>query len=345
MCLKCNKSPGIPILSDGYIQLIEHLLQHKQIYGDKTQLNSIIKWSSLICLLKRTKDEQIRTDIKKGIKKSSPDIGKAVSYALTHVIPSQLRAYGALTSGLQSFEEITATNLIKGDIEINGKKLRAKVPRIVAPSSFIKVIAKHFQITHLDAEIDEHGFQSVTQLIGELNGYYSYYRRERYQILKEKSNEKPIFHGQELEHAKIETTPDLAINFLNNQLAPYLIHPGSLGAEKAYAYLHMQSFNRGKKGLKRTYMQALKAKVGHNLRRFEFWKERQFERLEWSSLIINDFTKLYNKFYKLKDVKRAIKQNGYYKIDCSNDPMMEYVKSKVSEHKMVKTSKAIWKSH
>ena len=323
------------------------LLQHAKIYDSKPQLTLLQKWTSLSFLLKKTfiPDNKSLIHSKLCSLSNGEWIQQVIGYAMIHIIPSQLGYYVSLLSGLQTFKQLTSTNMIISKVSIDGKTVKSKKPRIKAPTTAIKTIAHKLGIMHLDEEINVNGYQSVTSLIGELNGYYTFYETERFKLLKEKKTGKPVFHGQHKKHQAIETKPPYAQCLFNNQFAEPKVHSGSLGVEKTYSFIEQQEFNRGKKGIRNLYIQQTKMRVAHDMKQFQYWREREFENTDWSIAIIDDYTKAENDLFQLSYVEESIKSKGYYKIDNHEETILEYVKKQLQKDKLIFTSKPKWKNH
>ena len=313
-------------------------------------MKKIKYWVSQVMLLKKTLDPENTKAIQSQIAsmKQNESIAKLIGNAYTHIIASQLRSYTTILTGQQTFQQLTATNLIKSKIQKDGVIVDSFMPRIKAPPSTVKHIAHHLRIRHLDQEMDCEGFQSLSEFIGELDGFYDFYQTQRYRLLSEKSNDsknKPLFYGQHKQHWEFETKPYNAISMLNNQQVPSLTHKGSLDVEKTNAYLGEQEFNRGRKGLKKLYIQGLKAKFATNFIQYNHWKEKNFKDINWSQTIKDDFEKLFNDVYTAKHVINAINIDGFYHIPDYSDSIFEIVESHVKKHELRFSSKPVWKSH
>lgn len=328
---------------------------HAHYYNNPKYIQLLQRWTSTQFLLKKSYVAGWRDDIKKKLQQFSPEeiqwIDKAVGQAYVQIIPSQIGYYVSLLSGLQSFEELTETNLIKSKVvygEIiygaNGEIINHQnsvMPRKKAPHSAIIYIAEKIRLECLketEEQILSIGYQSLEELIGELEGYYQFYEKERFQPLSEKTKHRPVFYGQHNAHKKIELKPAYAECLFNNQYAPPKTgRDGSTAIEAHNAYIEQQEFNRGKKGLKNLYIQETKTFVAISLIKWRWWKEKEFKGTDWSSSLIKEYSDYANKIFECTWVNDAIKSNkGYYVINCgaNEKEMSVYIKNMVQFHQL-----------
>lgn len=327
------------------MEVIEWLLRYEDYFNSPDALKLLREWTDLQLLTKRTKDGDEKDAILEKIKKfpNVEWVEEVLHFSFCNIHPSQLGGFVSLLVGLQSFQQLTKSNVINSSIIKNGVKCDSKMPKITAPTTAITTIAHKLKLIYLDDELNKYGYQSVTHYKGEIEAFYMFFETERYQLLSQKHNQKPLFHGQHKAHMQIELKTENAMICFNNQFAPSLIHRGSLGVERTNSFLGAQFFPRGKKGLKRTYMHITKAKVCHNLGQFIYWEKLKFKKLSWSKQIIDDFDDVRQALYNLPYVVREMRHNGYYVIKDVQDDILPQIKKQVLNHELVFTNQPIWK--
>ena len=325
----------------------EFLLRHRNVYDDERQMKKIREWSSNVMLLKKTMDS-VNTQLLQLTICTMPDqdwVERVIGYAYTHIVPSQIRSFTTIITNQQTFKQLTKSNLIASKVSKQGTITDSLMPKIKAPPSAVRHIAHHLKITHLDEEMDETGFQSLSEFIGEIDGFYTFYQEPRYRLSLEKKDDKPLFHGQHLNHWKSERKPQNAICMMNNQNAAAISHKGSLDVEKTNAYLGEQEFQRGIKGLVDLYIQGNKAKLANNFIKFDHWRERNFKEVQWSSKSIHEFDELYDETQTAKHVLEALRDRGYYRIVNYSNEVKQWVEKQVKQHELAFEEKPIWKGH
>jgi len=341
------------------------LKMNEHIYNDDNYLQLLQRWTSTQFLLKKSYETDDREHIKKKLgefsRRELQYINQAIGAAFVCIIPRQLGYYMSLLSGLQSFEELTKTNLIKAKVvygqiitDRHGNVINHKnsfMPRIKAPTSSVNYVARKLKLecfAVLEKRIVAEGYQSLEELIGEIEGYYQFYEEERYCPLDKKETQRPVFYGQHKAHKEFELKPAYAECLFNNQYAPPKTgRDGSTAIEAHNAYIEQQEFNRGKKGLTNLYIQETKIFVAMSLIKFRWWRERDYKGTDWSQSLIKDYNDYSNKIFECTWINDIIKSRGYYEIKNGDNEkdIRNYIQHMVQLHELKFTDRRPrWKS-
>ena len=334
----------------------------KDILCEPTTQSACFEWVRLKMLTHKTKQD---TDgeldyIKKQLRKfDAPTVKKikhiiAFSFLKTH--PSQIRIMAGYWTKLQSFEELTETNLIKCRLIKNKQIYDSKFARIKAPTSAATFILHQLQIQHLDEEMDKYGYQSLTEYLGEIDGFYQFYEEERFTILSQRKDGKPLFHGQHKDHWDIERNPSYANCSFCNQFSKSLIHHGTMGVEQTNSVLGQHNFQYGKRGLSCCYKQMTKMKQTTRIKQFNYWEEKNWisideitqkeTKLDWiNEDIKKDFRETINDLYNLRFAQNELHSKRYYTIKTKEDEIISLTEKKVKKHKLKFTSQAHWNAN
>lgn len=362
--ISCEFEPKPTIITETLIGCTEYLLQKEDIYGHPKQLKLIRKYVDQVLLLRKTWKDDNRDKLKSEISRlndltltcGAPKnwVIKTIGHAYQHIVFEEVPSYVALITGLVSFEECTmkeylCESLIQKD-EIISTAMR---PKLQAPQTAVLAIAKHLQIDYIDHDfINKHSTpQSLTQLQGKFEGFYNFYKKQRYQLLSEKKNSIPLFHGQEENHEKLELDVLYLQQVYNNTLAKsFTPWNGSLQNEQCHqmANVHM-GINKGFVNLKGKYLQLSRFLNHHNQKKIEYWTKRNWldrddEKIPYDDETIQKMNLWSNKLYNATHVIHAFKNIGYYQFNTTkNDEYLtKWVKEKVEKDKLIFKKKKKW---
>ena len=323
---------------------------HRKIYGDEKQLELIQLYVQLIHLLVETRGEIYRNFLKRQLKslKCIEWIEKTLGYALTHCFSGHLRCLFSLITKMQTYEEVTKTNVTKSKIECNDEEIDTFIPKLKAPPSAVIRTAHALKLFHLDDRLDVNGVLSLEELRYELKGFYKFFESPRYRLECDKKKvQRPVFHGQHIKHMKREIKPQNAICLFNNQYAPARINRGSLGVEQTNGFFEQQEFHRGRKGLVLTYIKEAIVFVAYNWRKWKYWNQNatKLNASGMSESIKITLKEIENSLFGLPYARKEIEINGCYVIKDHTQDIQQYVFGLVKKHELEFTSKPVWSAN
>lgn len=144
----------------------------------KSNQQHVIHHCRLKAKLRRTYRRELREDIYRKLKIGSSTYKSCekILYLGFKTIPvAHLRFWGSYFWGLQSFEQLTETNIIPNGQWViqNGRKHQIDIPQYPLPPTFITTIAKTVGITYFnEKDLIKHGFHTFTEHRCAYKAYY-----------------------------------------------------------------------------------------------------------------------------------------------------------------------------
>ena len=151
------------------------------------------------------------------------------------------------------------------------------------------------------------------------------YQQECYQDLRERRDNKPLFHGEKfMEHYQREIDEENCAMIFNNSIMPNLVWPGELANEQQNELFKKMTIYRGKYGFLRAYEHLDLLSNMWNRRMLNYYSNPknidQVKKLDFSHQLFGSLQDLVQYESNCGNMMQIIKQKGMYnkyKILCN----------------------------